>query len=580
MITVFLLYFLLSDLISLFQESIWDEYYHIKERISDYRISSDLIIVEYDLNTFKELGPIEENVSIWRETILKIASFAKVVAIDCGLGEENVQQAPSLKLRDIPANVVFPLYATGITTKNEVLEGASWKPLCLKYFRNTNINYGHTVFYIDRDGVVRKVPAQIIVKDDSKPAISIASLQLFGRKDVKFIEAGGASLLYLGGKKILLEKAGVFRPEFIPYEKFKRISFKDILSGRTGFDSFRNKIVLIGINLPNWGLQYLYPQDKQRLSSSLVLQASIINSLLNESIFSRPPESIFIFLIVFIVFVLAVIFARTNVLASAVIALVSVFFWFGISFLLYTKYILVDSVIVPLSILLSFAFVHALLHAEEAREKLMVESIFSRYLKPEIVQKIVENPEKALESLKGTTREATVLFADIRGFTSFCENKKPEEVVKKLNSIFEKATEVIFSEDGMIDKFIGDGIMVLFNVPDDQNDHADRAVRTAIKIMEAMKEMGEGLVFGIGINSGEVVAGNIGSSKRMEYTAIGDTVNTASRICSVAKGGEILISEETKLRLKGDFLLEEAGEWSLKGKSGKIKLYRVLYDYN
>lgn len=139
---------------------------------------------------------------------------------------------------------------------------------------------------------------------------------------------------------------------------------------------------------------------------------------------------------------------------------------------------------------------------------------------------------------------------------------------------------MIFSEDGMIDKFIGDGVMVLFNIPDDQEDHADRAVRAAIKIMKALEERKSGLSFGIGINTGVVVAGNIGSSKRMEYTAIGDVVNTASRICSVAGKGEILISEHTKKMLNDGFRLEDAGEYALKGKSGKLRLFRVIYDYN
>lgn len=564
----------------MFQESIWDEFYYLKDRFFKTSASKDLLIVEYDLKTFKRIGPIENNVSIWRDTVLRIAEKAKVVAIDCGIGEENIQKAPSIKIRDIPQNIVFPLYATGIMTEDRTIKGESWKPLCISYYKNSTINYGHTVYFIDKDGVVRKVPAQIIVKGDSKYSLSIVVAHIFGIRDILIIEAGGNSFMYLGNKRILLEKGGTFRPEFISYEKFKRISLADLIDRKVSYDVFKNKIVLIGINLPNWGLQYLYPLNKQKLSSSIVLQASIINSLIKKSIFNVQPQSYFLLVVILLTFALSIFFVRTNVFTSALIAILAILMWFGLSFALYVKYVLIDTVILPLSVVLSFAFVHALLHAEEVREKQLVENIFSRYLKPEIVKNIVENPEKALESLKGTIRIATVLFADIRGFTTYCENRTPEEVVKTLNLIFEKATEEIFSEDGMIDKFMGDGIMVLFNVPNDQDDHADRAIRSAIKIMKSLKQMEVGLMFGIGINTGEVVAGNIGSSKRMEYTAIGDVVNTASRICSIAGAGEILISKETKEYLKSNFQLEEAGEFRLKGKSDKVRLYRVLYHYN
>lgn len=573
-------YLAFFDIIRVFQENVWDEYYHLKQRFFADRPSKSLIVVEYDLKTFNELGPIENNISAWRSIILKIASKARVVVIDCGLGEEGVQGEPRIETENIPQNIVFPLYARGIITRENTVEGRFWKPLCLEYIKDSQLNYGHTVFYVDKDGVVRKIPAQVIVTKDSKLALSLEAVKLYSKKDIKIVEAGGSSFLYLGNRRILLERGGSFRPNFYQPENFQKLSFADIYFGRVPLTTFNDKLVLIGINLPGWGLRYLYPLEKQRLSSSITIQAGAISSLLENKVFSVQPAAYFYFFAVLLLLVISFIFAWTSVTVSAVLAFIILILWFLLTFYFYTQYMLIDSIFLPLAVILDFAFVHAFLHAQEEKEKLMVENIFSRYLKPEIVKKIVENPEMALEALKGTNRLASVMFADIRGFTSFCEKKKPEEVVRVLNMIFEKATEAIFSEDGMIDKFIGDGIMVLFNVPDDQPDHADRAIKASIKVMQVLKEMNLGLMFGIGINTGEVVAGNIGSSKRMEYTAIGDTVNTASRICSIAGPGEILISENTKNYLQGEYRLEEAGEWSLKGKEEKLKLFRVIYDYN
>jgi|GEM_PF-3746964 len=573
-------YLAFFDIIRVFQENIWDEYYHLKQRFVTDRPSDLLVVVEYDVKTFNELGPIERNVSAWRNIILKIASKARVVAIDCGLGEEGVQGGPRIKTENIPGNIVFPLYAKGISTRENIVEGRFWKPLCLKYIKDSKINYGHTVFYIDKDGIVRKIPAQVIVAEEAKLALSLEAVKLFSKKDIKVVEAGGNSFLYLGNKRILLERGGSFRPNFYQPDDFQKISFADIYLGRVPLATFEDKLVLVGISLPGWGLRYLYPLKKQKLSSSVSIQAGAISSVLENKVFTVQPATYFYLIAILLLLAISFIFAWTSVTFSAVLAFFILIVWFFLSFYFYNQYILIDSVFLPLAVILDFAFVHAFLHAQEEKEKLLVENIFSRYLKPEIVKKIVENPEMALEALKGTNRLASVMFADIRGFTSFCEKRKPEEVVRVLNMIFEKATEAIFSEDGMIDKFIGDGIMVLFNVPDDQPDHADRAIKASIKIMQVLKEMNLGLMFGIGINTGEVVAGNIGSSKRMEYTAIGDTVNTASRICSIAGPGEILISESTKNHLQGNYRLEEAGEWSFKGKEEKLKLFRVIYDYN
>jgi adenylate cyclase len=455
-----------------------------------------------------------------------------VVAIDCGLSEEDVQQPGSIFLLGAPDNLIFPVHAAGAQPNERIIEASSFKASCIEYDTDRNIRYGHTLYFIDRDGIARKVPVQVKAGSNVERALSYESVELYHRSLLQINEVGDRPFLIVSNRLIPLEYGGTFRPNFYPRNRFTILSFSDILE----WDeirlekTFKGKLVLAGVNLPGWGVRYLYPLSKQNLSSSVVIQANVINSLLTGEVFSTQPQHFIGVMLVIINFILAILFVRTKVSISAFIALLAVIAWFAFAFYLYLNFYLIDTMVIPISMLFTFAFVHAILHAEEAREKRLVENIFGRYLKPELVEEIVKNPHTALESLKGTTREATVLFADIRGFTGFCEKRSPVEVVNVLNDVFERATEAIFSEDGMIDKFIGDGIMVLFNIPYDQSDHPDRAVRSALKIMKAIREMDLGLAFGIGINTGEVVAGNIGSSKRMEYTAIGDTVNTASRL--------------------------------------------------
>ena len=185
--------------------------------------------------------------------------------------------------------------------------------------------------------------------------------------------------------------------------------------------------------------------------------------------------------------------------------------------------------------------------------------------------------------LGGEKRDVAVLFVDIRGFTPMSENLQPEQVVQILNEYLTLTTESIFKHNGMLDKFIGDATMAVFNAPFDLEDYLYEAVATAWDIKNGseklekklMEQFGRTVSFGIGVNCGDAVVGNIGCEFRMDYTAIGDTVNTAARLESKAAPGQILISEKLYGALKDRIEAEKIGEMELKGKSQKITVYSV-----
>ncbi len=581
------LYFSFGQIINLFQESIWDSYFRLRGVIEEQleksdSLQTDIVILAYDLRTYKMLGDIETNRNLWKNTILDISDRARLVALDCGLTEEGARNLPDFKVTAEELkkhkNIIFPVFPEGLRAEENVITGKTWKSFCIDFRNFPDFKYGHTVFFTDADGIVRKLPARVIADKKAFEALSIEVVKMTKPGYLITVESGEKLFIYTGGRTNFSGYAGTFRINFRSPSHFKTVSFVDAAFNRVDPGIFDDAIVIVGMNLSGYGNSYLTPLNKEKLISSVYLQANAINSLSKGEIFSTRFIDFLPQIAVIIILFSSFIFSRTKVSVSAVIAFLMIIFWYFLSIYLFLNFILIDTVIVPISIVLSFAFVHAIFHAEEIREREMVANIFGKYLKPELVEQIIANPEEALEALKGTTRISTVLFADIRGFTSFCEKRTPVEVVNVLNNIFERATEEIFAEDGLIDKFIGDGIMVLFNVPYDQEDHADRAVRAAVRMMRSIEQMDLGLTFGIGINTGEVVAGNIGSSKRMDYTAIGDTVNTASRICSVAGPGEILISESTYKSLKSsEFIIKPYQEFSLKGKSDKVKTFKVLY---
>jgi adenylate cyclase len=207
---------------------------------------------------------------------------------------------------------------------------------------------------------------------------------------------------------------------------------------------------------------------------------------------------------------------------------------------------------------------------------------FQRLLSPDLAEMVVSgelNVEKG-----GENRVATVLFADIRGFTSMSENMEAADVLQMLNEYFEVMVEIAFDNEGTVDKFVGDEIMLLWGAPVGHDDDASRAVRAALDMQTALIEfnatrVAEGslpIQIGIGVNTGDLVAGYIGSSRTMSYSVIGDTVNTAARLCSAAKEREIIISENTYEAIKDEFNVRALDPIKVKGKAAELQVFSVL----
>ena len=216
---------------------------------------------------------------------------------------------------------------------------------------------------------------------------------------------------------------------------------------------------------------------------------------------------------------------------------------------------------------------------EELFRHSLTRQSFGKYVGAEVLEMILADPEKMW--LKGHKNDATILFADIRGFTAYAEDRDPEAVVEMLNTYFEFATAAILDYGGYVDKFIGDAVLGVFGVPVYRRDHAERAVRAALELMEQLHRQGShgnSLLssVGMGIHTGPVVSGNIGSQAKMEYTVIGDTVNLASRLSSLAHGGEILVSDAVCRELQGKLRTAPAGTREIKGKAAPVETFRVL----
>lgn len=217
---------------------------------------------------------------------------------------------------------------------------------------------------------------------------------------------------------------------------------------------------------------------------------------------------------------------------------------------------------------------------KRSREEALIRANLSRYVGTEMVDELIRNKKSAFENVECT---ATILFADIRGFTTVSEHMEPEDVISMLNGYFSKMVPIIFKYGGVLDKFVGDGLMAIFRDRSDGENAAMQAMRAGIQMIDTLEEMKANsdkkylaLEVGIGINTGRVVIGNVGSENRKDYTAIGDTVNVAARFEQRASAQEIIVGEETYSICKDHIPMETIGEIALKNRAAPVCGFRVI----
>ena len=347
---------------------------------------------------------------------------------------------------------------------------------------------------------------------------------------------------------------------------------------------FEGKIILIGAYAT--GLDddsFFTPTSGSQRMYGVEIHANELNNMLRGEYIIPAPVWLDTLLLLAICASAAVLFTlikrslvKLGVFAASAVVLI------GVWLLLFRYGRMISVSYALLALVLIYLTDVVLSYMEEFAERHRVMNIFGRYLAPQVLDKVIQDGEKSL-GLGGEERELTALFADIRGFTSLSEILEPPQVVEILNDYLTLVTEAIFKHGGTLDKYIGDAAMALYNVPYEQDDHVMRAVRSALHMQELgaalhhdlMERYGRDVRFGIGINTGPAVFGNIGSPSRMDYTAIGDTVNVASRLESNAVAGQILISETVYEKIKDYVEAVPLGGLKVKGRESQVQTYEV-----
>lgn len=439
----------------------------------------------------------------------------------------------------------------------------------------TPIGYANTS--PDTDGTIRSYLPVTLVEDEQGNVEEYTSLsyQIYleycdsmGIDPVKPVtDDNGVQWLYYAGR---------------PYD-YESISLIDILEGRVDARVFTDCIVLVGAYATGLQDQFAVPNSSNQMFG-VEINANIIQSFLDEQ-YPLPANRLAVSLIFSVIAMgMFFLFSKLHLKWGTVIFVAAEVITVVVGILLFTKaglsipgFYLVFMLFIDYVVALAGGYLY------EWNKRRKIASVFRKYVAPQVVDDIMKSGRYKIE-LGGESRDIAVLFVDIRGFTPLSESLKPAEVVEILNEYLNLTTNAVFKNSGTLDKFIGDATMAVFNAPFDLEDYEYKAVCAAWDIVAGAKELeqkclerfGKSVAFGVGVNCGEAVVGNIGCDFRMDYTAIGDTVNTAARLESNAKRGQVLISEHIYKRLEGRIQVQEIGEIPLKGKSQGVCVYELL----
>lgn len=381
-----------------------------------------------------------------------------------------------------------------------------------------------------------------------------------------------------------VDEAGLYGIRYIAEpDSYEIHSWADVVNGVTDLRVFKDCVVLVGAYMPGMQDQYAVPISSGGQMYGVEIHANIIDSLCRGYSYEAAPSALVILGNVMLCLCYFFLLRKANLGISIGSGVLLAGGYLYVSVKLYEA----GWYVYPLGFVLCIALLliaHIIgRYAEEWLSKRRIMKEFRKYVAPQVLEQMNKNGELSIK-LGGESRDIAVLFVDIRGFTTLSEALAPEQVVEMLNEYLALTTEAIFANGGTLDKFIGDATMAVFNAPIDLPDYEARAVQAALDIVNGAanvnarikEKIGREVAFGVGVNCGEAVVGNIGCEVRMDYTAIGDTVNTAARLEGKALGGQVVISENLRQRLADRIITEPLGEMALKGKAEPLAVYAVL----
>jgi len=545
------------------------EYFFEDSLVSSKPVDKNLIIVAIDNESIARLGQWPWPREIFAEALLKIQkSSPTAVGLDIVFSEPSRigaedDLAMAKALTEISYPVVFAVEAKNLIISENNSSAASGFLLPIDDFKNSkNTFLGHVNLVIDKDGIVRRFPSEISpYKSFSYEIIKKSNTAISGGE---FSEAF---------PRIVFSA---------PSGSIQRIPFWRILEGSAA-KILENKIILIGATAPDLHDEKLTPFSRGTEMPGVEIQANIANMLISGYRYSplnRRASFLWIFIAALIPVLFFIMVKRS--LVSVILSFLSGLGHLIAIVLLFDKGIIADIVHINFAWIFSTAFLFSCRYFFVEREKRQIKNIFSKYVSKEVLENILSSDKI---TLGGEEKEITVLFSDIRGFTSLSEKTTPTELVAILNKYFTLMTDEILKNKGVLDKYIGDAIMAFWGAPLKDENQADNAIKASLGMIEKLKDLNHELTalgkpeinIGIGLYCGPAIVGNVGSELRFDYTAIGDTVNVASRLEGLNKEykTQLIVGESVKNKTKDNYNFRFLGKIAVKGRVGELNIYEI-----
>lgn len=431
--------------------------------------------------------------------------------------------------------------------------------------------YGFANTLVGADGYVRR--AMAYVEDGETRTYSLASQVYMNYQESR-------------GEEAELPKLDENNQYLFAYSGktgcYSTISMADVLDGTVNPAIFADSIVFVGAYAVGMQDAYMPAISHGTQMYGVEIQANIVEALLEGRTQQQFPAGLYAAVIGILAGTFYLVIRRLKIFPATLLLVLLAALDVIFAKVMYLKGWVTPVILFPVILLLIYG-VHMIYgYIQEIRRRKKVVNVFKQYVAPQVVDKISKDKDFELV-LGGENRHIACLFVDIRGFTTMSESLEPEEVVEILNEYLSLTTNSIFRNGGTLDKFVGDATMAVFNAPFDLEDYIYKAVCTARDMKAGAdaiaekfeKRFGKSVAFGIGVNCGNAVVGNIGCDFRMDYTAIGDTVNTAARLESNAGRGQILISQEVYEAVKDRVEVTPIGEIPLKGKAQGVFIYQL-----
>ncbi len=546
--------------------------------------SPNIVIVAIDDESLAQYGRLSEwPRSLHAQAITNLSQAgARAIGIDVLFAEASADDAVLADAISEAGNVVLPAVGINLslTDSKFICEDFLMPPSSLQQAANA---IGHANLVPDGDGVVRRLP--LVASDLSEkeyPSFPVALLYTFFEQPLPESYPLADGKLHLLDRDIPVDGTKSMRINYVGGPgAFLRLSYKDVIEGNFDPEVVKHKIVLVGMTATGATDTWTVPVSADKMPG-VEIYANAMDTILTQRFLVGGANWVSFLVTLFFVAISGFSLPRLSLKLGGVLVsglflgcVILTFLAFDRGYLFNMMYTLMSLPIVYVTAVLC----RIIAEQSDRRE---VRGLFGRYVSPEVAGALLKLSDRGELKLGGEQREVTVLFADARGFTELGGSLPTQDVVNVLNAYFAVLIERITANGGMVNKFAGDDIMAVWNAPQTQADHPLLAVKAAFMAQQAIAEMQSRnpelakVEFGVGINTGEAMAGSMGSPGRSEYTVIGDTVNLASRICSAAPGRHIWIGAQTYEAVKDKVSVNELEPQRFKGKSEPVPVFELV----